>query len=98
MIGGLTKGLDFSPLREYLEGSDHRVYLFGPNPEKMDAVLGGGWPIFESMPAAFSAAVKEAKEGEAVLLAPGCASADPYASFRERGEAFRQIAKEWLEQ
>ena len=98
LIGGLTKGLDFSPLREYLEGSDYRVYLFGPNPEKMDAVLGGGWPIFDSMPAAFKAAVGEAKEGEAVLLAPGCASADPYASFRERGEAFRQIAKEWLEQ
>lgn len=97
LIGGNTKGLDFSPLCVYLKGSAHSVYLFGPEPERMNEVLGGGWPIFASMKEAFVAAVGESAPGETVMLAPGCASAEPYANFRERGQAFRDMAKEWLE-
>ena len=51
---------------------------------------------FETLEQAFLASVSMARDGECVVLAPGCASAYPYTNFRERGEAFRMMAKEWL--
>lgn len=96
LIGGLTKGLDFRPVGEYLKESGHKPYIFGPNPDTMNEQLGGIGIIVETMPEAFHKAVASARPGDAVLLAPGCASAAPYASFRERGEEFKKVAKEWL--
>lgn len=97
LMGGNTKRLDFAPVKDYLAGSAHKVYLFGPDPDVMDAMLGGGWPRYAALEDAFHAAVAESERGDTILLAPGCASAEPYANFKERGEAFRSIAKEWLE-
>jgi UDP-N-acetylmuramoylalanine--D-glutamate ligase len=45
---------------------------------------------------AFLAAAEQAQPGDAIVLMPGCASAEPYANFRERGDAFRALAQEWL--
>ena len=45
---------------------------------------------------AMDAAMKDAKSGDVVILMPGCASAEPFANFRERGDAFRARAKEWV--
>jgi UDP-N-acetylmuramoylalanine--D-glutamate ligase len=97
LIGGRTKNLDFSPVAEYLQASGQKAVIFGPDSGIMNRTLGGGWPEHGTLEAAFTAAAAEAKEGEAIILAPGCASAAPYSSFRERGEAFRRIAREWLQ-
>lgn len=97
LMGGNTKNLDFGPVRDYLLNVEHRVYLFGPHPQSLSAMLGERWPVFKTLDDAFAAATAAARPGDAVLLAPGCASAAPYANFRERGEAFQAMAKEWLE-
>lgn len=97
LMGGVTKNLDFRPVGEYLKGTPHKVYVFGPDPDRMNEMLGNDWPSYDSMGDAFQAATEAAKAGEAVLLAPGCASAEPYLNFKERGEAFRQMAKDWVE-
>ncbi len=97
LIGGVTKNLEFAPVGEYLRQTGHRVYLFGPDPEKMNAMLQGDWPHFETMQSAFEAACGAAVSGDTVMLAPGCASADPYSNFRERGDAFREMAGTWLQ-
>ncbi len=96
-MGGVTKNLDFRPVGEYLEGTQHKVYVFGPDPARMNEMLGHDWPSFDSMDDAFIAATGAAQHGETVLLAPGCASAEPYLNFKERGEAFKKMAREWLE-
>ncbi len=90
LLGGITKGLDFRPVGEYLRESGHKVYLFGPDTQSWQAVVGPA-PSFESMESAFDAAVRTARSGEAVFLCPGGASAEPYPSFRERGEHFREL-------
>ncbi len=96
LMGGNTKNLDFTPVGRYFESTEDRIYLFGPKPQDLNKMLGGKWPAYNSLKDAFMAAVKAAAVGDVVVLSPGCASAEPYANFRERGDAFRQIAKEWL--
>jgi UDP-N-acetylmuramoylalanine--D-glutamate ligase len=97
ILGGNRKQLDFSPVGEYLRGSPHAAFLFGPDTEGLNAQLQASWPSFQSMEEAFEAAVSGAEPGDAVVLMPGCASAEPFANFRERGDAFRSLAQRWLD-
>jgi UDP-N-acetylmuramoylalanine--D-glutamate ligase len=96
LIGGVNKGLDFGPLRHYLANHRHRAYLFGSDAANLDAMLGGGHPTFRTLQEAFAAATDKAVPGEVIMLAPGCASTDQFRDFRERGDVFRDVAKEWL--
>jgi UDP-N-acetylmuramoylalanine-D-glutamate ligase len=97
LIGGVNKGLDFKPLADYLANHNNKAYLFGSDAGELDKMLGGGYPMFATLADAFQAAVHEAGPGEVVMLAPGCASTDQFRDFRDRGEKFRTIAKEWLD-
>ncbi len=97
LLGGSNKKLDFKPLQKYLETSYNKAYLFGRDAEALNEQLGGGHPVFETMAEAFQDAVRNANAGEVVMLAPGCASMDQFDDFRERGNVFKAMAKEWLE-
>ncbi len=97
LIGGVNKGLDFKPLKHYLANHRHKAYLFGSDASKLNEMLGGDHPIFDTMKAAFEAATQNAVSGEVIMLAPGCASTDQFRDFRDRGIVFKSIAKEWLE-
>jgi len=96
LIGGTNKDLDFTELGQYLRPQGHEAYLFGQDAEKIAAQLAGPYPVFKTMADAFAAAIHDAKAGETVMLAPGVASQDQFTDFRDRGEQFRQLAKEWL--
>lgn len=99
LMGGVTKGLDFTPINDYLSAQDHEVILFGPRLENgLHEQLVGNWPAFATLEEAFESAMHRAKDGETVLLSPGCASASPYANFRERGDAFRNLVARWLQE
>jgi UDP-N-acetylmuramoylalanine--D-glutamate ligase len=97
LIGGINKDLDFRPLRTYLSASKDRAYLYGRDAASLDAALGGRWPRFGTLAEAFRAATEAAQSGEAIMLAPGCASTDQFRDFVDRGDVFRALAKEWLE-
>lgn len=97
LIGGLTKDLDFSLLGDYLKATGHQAYLFGADATKINAQLGGQFPVFNTMGEAFQSAIAEAHSGEVVMLSPGCASMDQYTDFRARGDEFKNLAKEWLQ-
>lgn len=96
LIGGVNKSLDFAPLRHYLANQRHRAYLFGSDADALNEMLGGIHPRYRTLEEAFRAAMDAAVSGEVVMLAPGCASTDQFRDFRERGDVFRNIAKEWL--
>ena len=98
LVGGANKGLDFAPLAQFLRAGRHRVYIYGRDAEEVNAMLGGAWPVFGTMDEAFQSAAEAVRSGGAILLAPGCASTDGYRDFRERGDRFRTLAKEWLEE
>ncbi len=96
LIGGVNKGLDFKPLKHYLANNRHKAYLFGSDSQNLNEMLGGNFPIFDTLEQAFDAATRNAVKGEVIMLAPGCASTDQFRDFRDRGNVFKAIAKEWL--
>ncbi|MBX3118730.1 MAG: UDP-N-acetylmuramoyl-L-alanine--D-glutamate ligase [Fimbriimonadaceae bacterium] len=96
LMGGVNKGLDFTPVGDYLRTSKHHAYLYGQDATEIAAQLGGDCDVYKSIEEAFAAAVQDAQPGEAVMLAPGVASMDQFEDFRARGDRFRELAKEWL--
>lgn len=96
LVGGKRKLLDFEPLAVHLAATGHCVYLFGQDREEIQKQMGGSWPLFDTIEEAFRAATDSAKPGEVVMLAPGCASQDQFEDFQHRGNVFKEIAKEWL--
>lgn len=98
LIGGVNKKLDFKPLKNYLANNRRKAYLFGTDAEELNHMLGGNLPIFDTLEQAFHAATENAVKGEVIMLAPGCASSDQFRDFRDRGNVFKAIAKEWLSQ
>lgn len=96
LVGGIKKNYEFDAVREYLEKTHHDVYLFGKDRKEILAELGGNWPLFGTMKEAFAAATEKAVAGDVIMLAPGCASMDQFDDFVARGEEFKKMAKEWL--
>jgi UDP-N-acetylmuramoylalanine--D-glutamate ligase len=96
IMGGNTKELDFTPVGEYLSTQQHQVYLFGNRQNSLNLMLGGRWHEYNSLEEAFAAATEAATSGEAIVLSPGCSSSEPFSNFKERGTAFKNIAKDWL--
>jgi UDP-N-acetylmuramoylalanine--D-glutamate ligase len=50
-----------------------------------------------TMEEAVERAATRARPGDAVMLAPVCASFDMYANFEERGQVFRDAVRVYLE-
>ncbi|MFQ4147025.1 UDP-N-acetylmuramoyl-L-alanine--D-glutamate ligase [Chlorogloeopsis sp. ULAP02] len=59
----------------------------------------GNYEIVETMDKAVPRAAELAQKYQAsvVLLSPACASFDQYANFEQRGDRFRQLCLEWVE-
>ncbi len=96
ILGGQDKKGDFGPLREIFPGKVKAAVLYGEARETLRAALGEGVRIesIRSFREAFRAACSLAASGDTVLLSPGCASFDQFASYAERGELFRSLVAE----
>lgn len=83
--GGRSKGLDVSVL-----GSEpnlrHVIGIGEAGPDLVGAAARG--TLAADLEAAVALAAEVARPGDTVLLAPGCASFDMFASYAERGERF----------
>ncbi len=92
IMGGVDKGGDFGRLREAVRERGRALVLLGGAADLIRSALGGLAPTREalSMRQAVGAAREMAAAGDAVLLAPGCASFDLYANYQERGDDFRR--------
>ena len=96
IAGGDGKGQDFSPLAPAVRGKARAVVLIGRDAGAVEAALGGtGVACLReaTMEAAVEAAFRLARDGDAVLLSPACASLDMFANYRQRGEVFAAAAR-----
>jgi UDP-N-acetylmuramoylalanine--D-glutamate ligase len=92
ILGGEGKGQDFSPLREPVREFASHVLLIGRDAPLIARVVQG--ERCDSMEDAVKRAAKVAREGEAVLLSPACASFDMFRDYKHRGDVFTRAVME----
>ena len=92
IAGGRDKGLSFAGLAQAAAARVRTALLIGEAADKLAAELGPAVPSERvgTLEAAVARAAELARPGDVVLLAPGCASFDQFASFEERGTRFRE--------
>ncbi len=91
ILGGRTKGDDYSRLCRSLRGSVRAVILIGESKKEFAEIFKDYNCIeADTIDDAVVKAMKASLAGDAVLLSPACASFDMFRNFEERGEAFRQ--------
>jgi UDP-N-acetylmuramoylalanine--D-glutamate ligase len=94
ILGGQSKGQDFTPLREPVERGCQAVYLIGEDAALIASALAGmPVPLLEcgELEQALQVATSTARSGDVVLLSPACASFDRFVDFEARGERFREL-------
>ena len=95
IAGGTDKGNDYSPLKEFARAKVHTLVCMGVDNSKLMREFEGVVPRIistASLDDAMRAAVGAAREGDAVLLSPACASFDLFRNYEHRGDMF----KEWV--
>ncbi|PCJ51000.1 MAG: UDP-N-acetylmuramoyl-L-alanine--D-glutamate ligase [Gammaproteobacteria bacterium] len=90
IAGGDGKGADFTPLANIFKRYLSALVLLGQDAERLLQEAGSGIDSVkvDDMGQAVLAALKYAKAGDAVILAPACASFDMYSGFEQRGDVF----------
>ncbi|MGE5162256.1 MAG: UDP-N-acetylmuramoyl-L-alanine--D-glutamate ligase [Betaproteobacteria bacterium] len=99
ILGGDGKGQDFGPLADPVARHARAVVLIGRDAPAIRAVLEQGAPGVplhgaSSLPDAVEAAASAAREGDAVLLSPACASLDMFRNYLHRSEVFAEAVRE----
>jgi UDP-N-acetylmuramoylalanine--D-glutamate ligase len=90
IAGGDGKGADFNPLSEVFKRYLTALILIGRDAERLleEAGLENRSVVVDDMKQAVSTAFNYASSGDAILLAPACASYDMYRGFEHRGDVF----------
>jgi len=99
ILGGDGKGQDFGPLAAPVARHARAVVLIGRDAPLIRAVLeqdAAHVPLHraESLPAAVDIAAAAAREGDAILLSPACASLDMFRNYLHRSEVFAEAVRE----
>jgi UDP-N-acetylmuramoylalanine--D-glutamate ligase len=94
IAGGLSKGVDLSPLAAAAPGLV-AVVAIGEAAPQLAAVFEGLVPVrtASSIEEAVAAALRLSPGDGTVLLAPACASQDMFRDYRERGDRFAAAAR-----
>lgn len=93
IAGGVHKGYPYDAWREPFTKKVRSLVLIGQAADIIEDDLQNAVPVVRA--STFEEAVERARtlarEGDAVLLSPGCASYDMFTSFEERGKKFQQL-------
>lgn len=98
IAGGDGKGADFNQLKQPLQKFGRELVLIGRDAPDIDKAVNGVIPVqyAEGLAAAIDRAFEVSESGDAVLLAPACASFDIFESFEQRGDSFMTLVRERL--
>ena len=91
ILGGRGKNAPYEPLAELVEANVRKLILIGEDADNIESQLKNYAEIVraDSMKDAVEKSFEHAETGDAVLLAPACASFDMFKSFEERGKVFK---------
>ena len=96
IIGGKDKGNDYAPIKPLVkEKCSALVYLGADNTKLHENFDNMGIPVRDthSMRECMEACYELAQPGETVLLSPCCASFDLFHNMEDRGEQFKELAR-----
>ncbi len=98
IAGGIDKNNSILQIAHSLARHAQYVLLIGRDGQAIgDALrqLGfASWQYAETLENAVRLAKAQARAGETVILAPGCASFDQFRNFAHRGEEFKRVVRE----
>ncbi|HQX55912.1 MAG TPA: UDP-N-acetylmuramoyl-L-alanine--D-glutamate ligase [Pyrinomonadaceae bacterium] len=96
ILGGRGKNAPYAPLIPLIEHSVRSMVVIGEDSDNIAEQLTDHVPIVRA--SSLEDAVKKcfgvAETGDAVLLAPACASFDMFGSYEERGREFKRLVAE----
>ncbi|MEZ6317428.1 MAG: Mur ligase family protein [Phycisphaerales bacterium] len=92
IAGGYDKGVDLSAIG-HLGAELAGLYTIGTTGAAIEASAGGRARVCGTLDAAVEAAIRDAREGECVVLSPGCASWDQFEHFEARGDRFCDLVR-----
>jgi UDP-N-acetylmuramoylalanine--D-glutamate ligase len=102
LAGGYDKGQDLTRFAEEIRQHVKTVVLMGQTAGTLRSLVSTGNPgsspkvcDAKDFSDAFAQAVALSEPGDIVLLSPGCASYGWFRDYRERGELFTALAREW---
>jgi UDP-N-acetylmuramoylalanine--D-glutamate ligase len=96
ILGGDGKGQDFAPLAAPVAQHARAVALIGRDAPAIEAALAAGGVMLQRHPtleAAVDWSFQVAREGDAVLLSPACASLDMFRNYAHRAEVFEAAVR-----
>lgn len=98
ILGGRGKNAPYAPLVPLIERSVSTLVLIGEDADIIESQLKGTANIVKAADLKEAAVIGlgAANAGDAVLLAPACASFDMFSSFEQRGTVFKEAVKELL--
>ncbi len=91
IAGGLAKGTDVESITD--EANLKAVLGIGESGGRIATAAGELGRYVETLQNAIGVAAQLAEPGDTVLLAPGCASFDQFASYEERGDQFQEMVR-----
>jgi UDP-N-acetylmuramoylalanine--D-glutamate ligase len=93
IVGGVDKGGSYAPWKEKFQGKVRKVIALGQAATKIAHELSETMivDIASSLEEAVDWAAEAAREGDSVLLSPGCSSLDMFRDYAHRGDEFKQF-------
>lgn len=91
LAGGRNKGLDLATIGA-LDGVT-QIVAFGECGAEIAGAATSRSIIVETLDDAVTAARAIARQGDTVLLSPGCTSFDEFSSYAQRGDVFQRLVK-----
>ena len=93
IAGGKDKNMDFVPLAPIVKQKVKLLILVGEAKEKLNRALGDYAETY--LVGTFEEAVlmsfQKSRNGDVILLSPGCSSQDMFRDFEERGDYFKKL-------
>ena len=99
ILGGDSKGADFSVLTSAINDHVKAVVLFGRDTDQIKEIVPQGIACrrASSLKQAIQMADEFAAKDDMVLYSPACASFDMFTNYMQRGDAFKQHVVEYFQ-
>ena len=96
ILGGSPKEKDFSKICEHSHKID-KVFAYGDAAQIINESIGKkiNIEIKKDFVQVVENSIKSAKNGQIVLLSPGCSSYDQFNNYIERGNSFKNIVERY---